>query len=74
MNPNTSANKVGDLASYINTDDGYNYVDIDGETYRADHLAFLHVKGCYPSHGVEHINGDRADDTWLNLKETQPNA
>ena len=52
----------------ILADDGYRYVEIDGVRYRADELAFLFVTGKWPEGEIEHINGDRSDNRWENLR------
>jgi HNH endonuclease len=52
----------------ILADDGYRYVEIDGELYRADRVAWLYVTGEWPEGEVEHINGDRGDNRWENLR------
>lgn len=53
--------------------DGYNVVDakvlgIGDEDVRFDHLIWLRQTGIWPDHGVIHINGDRSDDRWANLR------
>jgi HNH endonuclease len=52
----------------ILADDGYRYIEIDGELYRADMVAWALQTGEWPEGEIEHINGDRADNCWLNLR------
>ncbi len=47
---------------------GYIQIRIDGVKYRASRLAFLVVEGVPPLHQVDHVNRDRSDNKWLNLR------
>jgi hypothetical protein len=47
---------------------GYVRVGIDGRRYLAHRLAFLYVLGVFPDHEVDHINNNRADNSWANLR------
>ncbi|WP_226780338.1 HNH endonuclease signature motif containing protein [Oceaniglobus trochenteri] len=58
----------GDIAG---TDkDGYNQIKIFGRVYRAHHLAWLFMTGEWPAAGMDmdHINRDRGDNRWANLR------
>lgn len=47
---------------------GYVLVRVNYIQYRAHRLAWLHVTGEWPSGEVDHINGRRDDNRWLNLR------
>jgi len=41
---------------------------IDGVSYKAHRLAFLYVDGYTPENDVDHINRNKDDNRWLNLR------
>lgn len=47
---------------------GYIYVGVDRGKYRAHRLAWLYMTGEWPRE-LDHINRDRADNRWANLRE-----
>lgn len=55
------------------TDDFTGYVIIDlGEygRYFAHDLAYLYMTGEWPKSPIVHLNGDKSDNRWVNLKES----
>lgn len=48
---------------------GYVEIRIDGKRHLAHRLAFLYVTGAVPSGPVDHINHNRSDNRWGNLRE-----
>jgi hypothetical protein len=50
--------------------DAYGYVQISlaGKRWKAHRLAFLYMTGFVPSSDVDHINRDKADNRWANLR------
>jgi hypothetical protein len=61
----------GQVAGYINGQ-GYRYISISRKFHKASRLAFLYVTGVLPVATVDHINHDRGDDRWSNLREVTP--
>ena len=48
---------------------GHVRISVDGQVYAAHRLAFLYVTGQWPTGVVDHINGERADNRWENLRD-----
>ncbi len=59
--------KVGEMAG--NVVDGYIKIMVDGKTYTAGRLAVLYMTGAFPSAEVDHIDTDRANNRWRNLRD-----
>ena len=47
---------------------GYVEMRIDGRLYLAHRLAFLFMTGIFPPHQIDHVNMDRADNRWINIR------
>ncbi|HBD11552.1 MAG TPA: HNH endonuclease [Porticoccaceae bacterium] len=48
---------------------GYLRTSIDGKHYFLHRLAFLYMIGRFPLGHTDHINGDRTDNRWVNLRD-----
>lgn len=59
--------KPGDSAGCIN-DDGYLSIVLCRKRYRAHRLAWFLMSGEFPHGDIDHINGDRSDNRWSNLR------
>ena len=51
------------------TSKGYTEIMLSGESYGAHRLAFLYVEGAFPGNEVDHVNHDRSDNRWRNLRK-----
>lgn len=49
---------------------GFLKAKIKGQTYPLHHLAWLWMTGFLPGHDVVHIDGDRGNNAWKNLRAT----
>lgn len=58
----------GKLVKQHVTKNGYGYVIVRGSRFLAHRLAFALVTGEFPTNDVDHINGDRLDNRWVNLR------
>ncbi len=69
LKKNSKKTTIGSVAGCICKAHGYRLIGIDGVIYRANRLAFLYMNCCWPKHRIDHINRDRNDDRWENLRE-----
>lgn len=60
--------KPGDLAGTVNRY-GYVVITVGGVKHRAHRLAWLFVTGSWPTEQIDHINGVRADNRFVNLRD-----
>lgn len=59
--------KAGQVAGTIAS--GYISINVDYVLYRAHRLAWVYMTGSEPVADIDHINGDRLDNRWCNLRE-----
>lgn len=59
----------GNLAGCLNKDTGYIQISIGNKSFLAHRLAFLYMEGYLPENGVDHIDRDRSNNKWNNLRE-----
>lgn len=59
--------KVGEIAGSFNAN-GYWKIQICGKKYGAHRLAWLYMTGLFPNDKADHINGDKSDNRFLNIR------
>ena len=59
--------RAGSIAGWL-AKTGYIQLNIDGQKYYAHRLAFLYMDGEFPPEYVDHINKDKTDNKWRNLR------
>lgn len=75
VNTNTPKSKLGTKAGRLlgsvraTNDNRYLVVNLDHKMYRLHNLAFLYMTGLFPKETVDHINLDKLDNSWSNLRE-----
>ena len=62
------AARVGTPAGCSYGETGYFRVKVDQRAYLAHRLAWFYVTGEWPEDEVDHIDGDRANNAWENLR------
>lgn len=65
---NTLASVIGKRAGGIHAL-GYRSIGIDYKRYLEHNLAWLYMTGKMPKRQIDHINRDRADNRWENLRD-----
>ena len=51
---------------------GHLIICIDGTQYHAHRLAHFYMTGAMPDKYIDHINGIRHDNRWINLRHVTP--
>lgn len=48
---------------------GYLYAQVCGKRFLVHRLCFLYMMGSWPKEDIDHIDGDRTNNIWSNLRE-----
>jgi len=60
--------RSGSIAGHIEVS-GYSRIRINKKMHSSHRLAFLYMLGYFPKNYADHINGNRSDNRWSNLRE-----
>lgn len=60
--------RCGQAAGSVNRVHGYVEIGLDGALYRAHRLAFFYMTGSWPKNEVDHIDLNRSNNKWENLR------
>lgn len=64
----------GKSAGSFDSSDGYWRMRCDGTTYKAHRLAWLYMTGEWPLQQVDHMDGNRANNRFANLRQASHSA
>lgn len=57
------------ITGYLHKKSGYMNIKLDYKTHLAHRLAFLLMTGSFPENEVDHINQNKTDNKWNNLRD-----
>jgi len=61
--------KIGEISDNVQKSTGYQRIRIDGELYGSHRLAWFYMTGRWPNKQIDHINHNRSDNRFNNLRE-----
>jgi hypothetical protein len=59
---------AGAVAGGVDKINGYNRIRVEGSHYRAHRLVWMFMTGQWPTSDIDHINQNKADNRWANLR------
>jgi hypothetical protein len=63
--------KIGQIAGALSPS-GYWDIKVGGSSYRAHRLAWLYITGTWPTHIIDHIDRDKLNNKFSNLRDVTP--
>lgn len=60
--------RAGSVAGYIDSG-GYRIIEIKGKAYKAHRLVWFYMTGQWPKYNIDHINGEKHDNRFCNLRD-----
>jgi hypothetical protein len=73
LQPRSNAIAIGSIAG-TRAGHGYWQISINDRLYRAHRLAWFYVHGVWPTNVLDHVNGDKLDNSILNLRDVSHSA
>lgn len=67
---NSAKRRKGQITGSVCTDTGYIRMGVVGSSQLGHRLAWLYMTGEWPHSEVDHVNMDRSDNRWENLRES----
>lgn len=60
--------RTGDVAGHVDTF-GYVVIRFEGKAFKSHRIAYLLMENEWPPNFIDHINGVRSDNRWINLRK-----
>ena len=67
--PQANSVKIGMTAGCVNKLSGYIDINYNHKTYKAHRIIYMYMTGNFPDGCIDHINGVKDDNKWMNLRE-----